>query len=102
MRMKIISMFSLLILTVFGCYAPGTELHGNEPYLATLRTGEIFRVCKSGAVTCPVGSPQCDDLKVADVVDTPDGLGFKGISPGTTLCSVVSGGSHHVFRIMVH
>ncbi|HWS14897.1 MAG TPA: hypothetical protein VN450_01780, partial [Candidatus Methylomirabilis sp.] len=80
----------------------------NEPYPVELQVGEIFKVCTSGEVICPVRAPICDDLKIVDVVDTPDGLGFKGISPGTTLCSVMGGtsmsggfGFRRVFRITV-
>jgi hypothetical protein len=39
---------------------------------------------------------------VAVPVDTPDGLGFKGAGPGTTLCSAASAtGQRRVFRIIV-
>ena len=101
MRTTIAVMVGLLVLTVFVGYVQGQGLQSSEPYPVVLQVGEIFHVCKSGEVICPVRSPICDDLKVVDVVDTPDGLGFKGISPGTTLCSVVSGGARRIFRITV-
>jgi len=74
-----------------------------------LKVGDIFIVSKSIEIVSPVRNPICDDLKVVDVVDTPDGLAFKGIAPGKTLCSVASGaamsgstGSRRVFVITVH
>lgn len=75
----------------------------DEPYPVKLQVGEIFKVCISGEIVCPARAPICDDLKVVDVVDTPDGLGFRGISPGTTLCSVMGSAStiRRVFRITV-
>ena len=80
----------------------------DEPFPVELQVGEIFKVCTSGEVVCPVRAPICDDLKVVDVVDTPDGLGFLGKSPGSTLCSVMGGtsmsgglGFRRVFRITV-
>jgi len=101
MRTTIAVMLSLLVLTVFVSHVQGAGLQSSEPYPVALQVGEIFQVCKSGKVICPVRSPICDDLKVVDVADTQDGLGFKGISPGTTLCSVMSGGTRFVFRITV-
>jgi hypothetical protein len=102
MKTTIAAMVNLLVLAVLVGYVQGAGAQGNEPYPVKLQVGEIFHVCTSGEVICPVRSPICDDLKVVDVVDTSDGLGFKGVSPGTTLCSVMSGGARRVFRIIVH
>jgi len=83
--------------------APAAETPGDGYYPVTLAVGEVFDVCKSGTVVCPARSPICDDPKVATPVDLPDGLGFKGVSPGTTLCSAASSvGPRRVFRIAVH
>lgn len=76
---------------------------GDGYYPVSLAVEEVFDVCRSGAVVCPARSPICDDPKVATPVDLPDGLGFKGVSPGTTLCSVGSAvGPRRIFRITVH
>ncbi len=78
------------------------EVPPGEDYPVDLRVGEIFEVCKSGQIICPAVRPICDDLEVVAPVDTPDGLGFKGLKPGTTLCSAGSaGGQRRVFRITV-
>ena len=46
--------------------------------------------------------PICDDPKVAIPVDVNGGLGFKGVGPGTTLCSAASAvGPRRIFRITV-
>jgi len=102
MKKTILVMVGLLVLAVFAGYAQCQGLQSTEPYPVKLHVDETFHVCKSGEVICPARLPICDDPKLIDVVDTPDGLGFKGISPGTTLCSVMSSnGARRVFRITV-
>jgi len=74
----------------------------DEPFPIDLAPGETFSVCLSGQIVCPARVPICDDPKVAIPVDTPDGLGFKGVDPGTTLCSAASAvGPRRIFRITV-
>ena len=93
------------IALVFGALvvtAPPTMAQ-DEPFPIELRAGETFDVCASGEINCPVRAPICDDLAVAIPVDLPGGLGFRGVGPGTTLCSAASsGGFRRVFRITVH
>ncbi|MGB7970683.1 MAG: hypothetical protein WCF31_01810 [Candidatus Deferrimicrobiaceae bacterium] len=75
----------------------------DEPYPIVLAAGETFDVCSSGQIVCPARNTICDDPKVALPVDVPNGLGFKGIAPGTTLCSAASAvGPRRIFRITVH
>ena len=94
-----------IMMVVMSCVviAPAMAENGSAdlPYPVELKVGEIFKVCNSGQVICPVMEPICDDLKIIKVVDTPDGLGFKGLAPGSTLCSVSSGGTRRVFRLTV-
>ena len=75
----------------------------DEPYPVELNVGETFDVCASGLVRCPPIGNICDDPKVAIPVDIPgSGLGFRGVGPGTTLCSVGSpSGFRRIFRITV-
>lgn len=74
----------------------------DEPFPVELRVGETFEVCTSGEIACPARTPLCDDPKIAVPVDAPGGLGFKGVAPGTTLCSAASAiGPRRVFRITV-
>ncbi len=74
----------------------------DQPYPVELTVGEIFNVCKSGQIVCPAITPICDDPKIAFPLDIPDGLGFRGMAPGTTLCSAASAvGPRRVFRITV-
>jgi hypothetical protein len=74
----------------------------DEPFPIELGVGETFEVCTSGLIVCPARTPICDDLKIAVPVDVPGGLGFKGVGPGTTLCSAASAiGPRRVFRIKV-
>jgi len=96
----------LVLLTVFSSLAqcadpPSPQFPG--PYPVDLQVGEIFNVCKIGEIICPARYQICDDLKVADIVDTPDGLGFRGVGLGTTLCAAGGNfGPRRVFRITVH
>jgi len=90
MRATNVAMAVLVVLTVFAGYVQSEDLWNTKPYPVELQVGEIFHVCIPGLVQCPAREPRCDDIKVVIVVDTPDGLAFKGISPGTTLCSVES------------
>ncbi len=74
----------------------------DQPYPVVLEPGQIFSICESGEIVCPAISPICDDLNVAEPVETPEGLGFLGVEPGTTLCSAASAnGLRRVFRITV-
>ncbi|NJD62634.1 MAG: hypothetical protein FIA93_07925 [Deltaproteobacteria bacterium] len=93
---------ALLIGAFAGILPAGAETAGDAPFAVELLVGETFEVCKSGQILCPAISPICDDLKVIVPVDTPDGLGFKGAGPGTTLCSAASAtGQRRVFRFTV-
>jgi hypothetical protein len=82
----------------------GHALAQDGPYPVELKVGETFDVCASGLVGCPATYPMCDNLAVAILVDVPgSGLGFRGVGPGSTLCSAASpgGGFRRVFRITV-
>jgi hypothetical protein len=71
-------------------------------YPVKLNVGEAFDMCGSGQIACPARVAICDDPKVAVPVDLPGGLGFRGVSPGTTLCSAASAvGPRRVFRVTV-
>jgi hypothetical protein len=93
----------IVVLFVGGVFMPFPLLHAqDEPYPIFLSAGETFDVCSSGQIVCPARTPICDDPKVAVPADLPDGLGFKGIGPGTTLCSAASAvGPRRIFRITV-
>jgi hypothetical protein len=72
------------------------------PFQVGLQVGETFDACASGQIVCPARVPICDDPKVAIPVDVNGGLGFKGVGPGTTLCSATSSvGPRRIFRITV-
>ena len=88
--------FMVLILTVSNVKAQ------DSPHSVNMKVGETFSVCKSGLVICPVRTPICDDTTIITLVNTPDGLGFKGVAPGTTLCSVATAGARRLFQITVH
>jgi hypothetical protein len=103
MKATITVVVGLLVFITFVSGAKAEDRKLDDPYPVELQIGEIFKVCKSGMVVCPVFMPICDDTKIIMLVDTPDGLGFKGIAPGTTLCSVGSSvGPRRLFRITVH
>jgi hypothetical protein len=67
-----------------------------------LQVGQTFDACASGQIVCPARGSICDDPKVAIPADVNGGLGFKGVGPGTTLCSAASSaGPRRLFRITV-
>ncbi len=67
-----------------------------------LQAGETFDACSSGQIVCPARTAICDDPKVAVPADVNGGLGFKGVGPGTTLCSAASAvGPRRLFRVTV-
>lgn len=106
MRSPIVGILILIMLTTFLTNAqsadpPPPQFPGAYP--VDLKVGELFIISKSIEIVSPVRFPICDDLKVVDVVDTTDGMAFKGIAPGKTLCSVSGGvGPRRVFAITVH
>ena len=103
MRATIAAVVGLLIFIICASYLKAEGSDPDQPYPVELQVGEIFNVCKSGKVVCPVRTPICDDPKIIMLVDMSDGLGLKGIAPGTTLCSMASSvGPRRLFRITVH
>jgi len=92
------------IATVFGVLFV-TAHHAraqDEAFPVGLQVGETFDACASGQIVCPARSPICDDPKVAVPADVNGGLGFKGVGPGTTLCSAASSvGPRRIFKITV-
>ena len=74
------------------------------PYPLKVKAGESVAVCATGTIICPASDPICDDTSVVTTVSTPDGLAFKGVKPGTTLCSAASAagrGLRRVYRVTV-
>jgi hypothetical protein len=57
-----------------------------------LSVGEVVKLCKSGLAMCPAAAFLCDDPKVALIENGPEGVELKGISRGTTVCSVLGPG----------
>ncbi len=96
-----------VLATLDGSAGPGRAADApapppDQPYPVTLRVGQVFEVCRSGQVICPIVRHICDDTNVVGVVDTPDGLGIKGVAAGTTLCMASgSPGPGRLFRITV-
>ena len=90
-----------------GALAEGAPPAGaSGPAEVKLSIGALYLVCKSGELLCPATAPLCDDVAVAVPELTPrDGLAWKGVGKGTTLCSAgapgVGGGARRVFRVTV-
>lgn len=104
MRLRILPMVLLVFaLCMIAANAPADRgVSADEPYPVDLSVGETFEVCGTGEIICPATAPICDDPKVSVPVDTPNGLGFRGAGPGTTLCSAVSvTRQRRIFRITV-
>lgn len=97
------ALLAAVALTPAGSRAQGRD----KPFPVQIEIGATLDVCTTGQVVCPAMYPRCDDPKVAiPVVDHLDGggwrLGLRGVSPGTTLCSVLSQtGARQVFSVTV-
>jgi len=92
------------IALVFGVlFAAANEARAQDDgFPVGLQVGQTFDACASGQIVCPARAPICDDPKVAVPADVNGGLGFKGVGPGTTLCSAASSvGPRRLFRITV-
>ncbi|HTO99662.1 MAG TPA: hypothetical protein VMK66_21580 [Myxococcales bacterium] len=90
---------------VLAAFAAKAQTADTEPYPLKLRVGGSVAVCKTGAILCPANNPACDDTSVVTAsIDEAQGLVFKGLKPGTTLCSAAVGsglGQRRVFRVTV-
>ena len=76
---------------------------GDEPPSIDLKVGEAKNLCENKLVVCPVSSFICDDPKVATIEYGPEGALLRGVSPGTTLCSVLGYGAfRRVIRATVN
>jgi hypothetical protein len=93
----------LIIIMLVSDVKAGDPTEPGQIHEVELQAGEIFSVCKSGIVVCPAIVSICDDANIVTIVNTPDGLGFKGVAPGATLCSVgTTVGPRRLFRVTVH
>ena len=77
----------------------------DKPYAIQLRVGESVDICKTGTIACPANNPICDDTSIVGAeINGVQGLVFKGLTPGTTLCSAAAGsgfGMRRVYRVTV-
>lgn len=104
MKTTIIIVIGFLVLIMFvSDVKAGDPTESGQIHEVELQAGEVFKVCKSGIVVCPAIVSICDDANIVTIVNTPDGLGFKGVAPGSTLCSVgTTVGPRRLFRVTVH
>jgi hypothetical protein len=94
----------LFLLLALAALAGSAAEPGTEPFPISIKTGKSIALCKTGSITCPAASPICDDLSVVEPTTTAEGLVFKGLKEGTTLCSAASSsgqGSRRVYRVTV-
>jgi len=92
-----------LFLISFAAAADDPAL-SSEPYPLSVKVGKSIALCKTGTITCPAGSPICDDTAVVEATTTSEGLVFKGLKEGKTICSAGSStglGSRRVYRVTV-
>ena len=74
------------------------------PIQLDLRVGGSVAICATGTIQCPATVPICDDTSVVTAEETSEGLVFKALGPGTTLCSAASQsgmGQRQVYRMVV-
>ena len=76
----------------------------DEPVPLRIRVGETVAICATGTIICPAGAALCDDPAVAVPDASGDGLSFRGVGEGTTLCSAQAAqgrGMRRVYRVIV-
>ena len=69
-----------------------------------MAVGKSVAVCKTNTIICPASNAICDDTSVVGIETSDEGLVFKGLKPGTTICSAGSGagaGLRSVYRVTV-
>jgi hypothetical protein len=74
------------------------------PYSLVVKVGESAAVCKTGTILCPAAGAICDDTSIAVGETTGEGLVFKGLKPGATLCSARASsgqGMQTIYRVTV-
>jgi hypothetical protein len=76
----------------------------DAPSPLSLRVGKSVELCTTGTIQCPAVAPICDDTSIVTAEVTEAGLTFKGLKPGSTLCSAASAsgvGPRRVYRVEV-
>ncbi len=77
----------------------------DPPYPLTVKPGEAVAICPTRTIVCPAAAALCDDPSVAvPEMDPERGLVFRGVKPGSTLCSAggLGGqGMRRVYRVTV-
>jgi len=96
---------ALVMLLALSAPAQQPPQPADKPYAIQLRVGESVDICKTGTIACPANNPICDDTSIVGAeIKSAQGLVFKGLKPGTTLCSAAAGsgfGLRRVYRVTV-
>lgn len=76
----------------------------DEPYPLTVPVGGEVNICKTGTIVCPAGAAMCAEPKIAVPERGAEGMVFRGVSAGATLCSAGATdgrGARRVYRVTV-
>ncbi|HEY4886064.1 MAG TPA: hypothetical protein VII08_20745 [Myxococcales bacterium] len=96
---------ALVALVALAAPAQQPAQPADKPYAIQLRVGESLDICKTGTIARPANNPICDDTSIVGAeIKNAQGLVFKGLKPGTTLCSAAGGsgfGLRRVYRVTV-
>jgi hypothetical protein len=71
----------------------------DPPRPIRIRVGQVLVLADAGLLMPPGNSPICDNPRVAVGELTPRGLAFRGVAPGTTLCSASPGAVTNARRV---
>ena len=95
----------LAALVALAAHGQQPSAPADKPYAIQLLVGESVDICETGTIACPANNPICDDTSIVGAeIKSPQGLVFKGLKPGTTLCSAAGGsgfGLRRVYRVTV-
>ncbi len=83
------------------CYANRPSRGADDqPYPLEVEVGKSVAICPTETIICPVSATLCDDTSVAvPVLDTKLGMTFKGLKPGSTLCSAAGLAGTYIRRV---
>jgi hypothetical protein len=91
--MGIVQRCAAVLLAILASFAGQAEDGGppsSAPYPLVVKVGESTAICKTGTILCPAAAAICDDTSIAVGETMGQGLVFRGVKPGTTLCSALA------------
>jgi hypothetical protein len=97
--MRLAQLVAVLLALAFPAAARSGDPRKDEAYPLQVKVGDAVAICETQTILCPAGAAVCDDPAIARPDGDARGVLFRGVSPGTTLCSAGSS-SGQVWRVV--